>query len=236
MMESTDAAVVSQNDIEAILNGPEYFTCERGHARMKKAACIERQKGVRKAAGGYGYYQLVPPECEECEQGEKIRRQTADDGRQIAEEKDMEEKVCKECGEEPVVAKGLGRNCYMKKRREDIKKRWKTTGKHDVKKRAEKEAKPGSGGEEVPPGVVLNVEEDLGKERIWKLRNLAYAILVAIVAATVILTVIVIETREMKTVSRQERMATLEKRVTTLEQLMREKSRLRFIIRMGKWL
>ena len=66
-----DASVVSKSMIQSILAGPDYFTCEKMHTRMKKADCIVRRtRGLKLSAIGNCYE--VPPECEDCKQGKEI--------------------------------------------------------------------------------------------------------------------------------------------------------------------
>jgi len=52
---------------DELLNGPDYFTCERRHCRMPVATCIKRQKTGVYALGGHHTY--IPLECRDCDQG-----------------------------------------------------------------------------------------------------------------------------------------------------------------------
>lgn len=73
MIESTPirSGQVTQAEIQNILAGPDYFTCEKMHTRMNKADCIVRQtRGIKISA--IGNCREVPPECEDCEQGKEI--------------------------------------------------------------------------------------------------------------------------------------------------------------------
>jgi hypothetical protein len=66
----TTANLASMMERAKIMAGPEYFTCQRTHTRMKKAECIRRQtKGVRLEGS---LKKEVPPECKECAQGAEI--------------------------------------------------------------------------------------------------------------------------------------------------------------------
>ncbi len=62
--------------IEKILNGPDYFLCDRFKTRMKKADCIKRQGGFTST---FGTWQHDPnmgmsfEECVDCAQGKSIR-------------------------------------------------------------------------------------------------------------------------------------------------------------------
>jgi hypothetical protein len=70
----TVAAVTSMIERAKILTGPDYFTCQRTHTRMKKAECIRRQtKGVRLEGS---LKKEVPPECTDCAQGKVISDQS----------------------------------------------------------------------------------------------------------------------------------------------------------------
>lgn len=53
---------------EGILNGPDYFTCERFRSRMRKAVCIERQP--KKDIVQLGDRNHL--ECQDCEQGRLV--------------------------------------------------------------------------------------------------------------------------------------------------------------------
>jgi len=66
------------NEIDDILSGPEFFTCEHFKTRMLKKRCVERQES---------YYTLLEEElltsetglsiefCKTCEQGQRIRNE-----------------------------------------------------------------------------------------------------------------------------------------------------------------
>lgn len=55
--------------IEDILNGPEYFLCEKYKARMKKVLCVEKQAGPQ-----VGYdIDYASTMCRDCAQGIEIR-------------------------------------------------------------------------------------------------------------------------------------------------------------------
>ena len=51
--------------IEEILNGPDYFYCEKYHARMKKVLCVEKQAGPQ-AGFDIDYANSM---CKECAHG-----------------------------------------------------------------------------------------------------------------------------------------------------------------------
>jgi hypothetical protein len=108
--------------VEDILNGPDYFECERMHVRMKKENCVRRQ-------GHKGLYAIGESrhlECQNCEQGERIKAEVGSSGPQglvktlkhldsrlhgndgkVKEVMTMESTatapMCKDCGERPVV-------------------------------------------------------------------------------------------------------------------------------------
>ena len=57
--------------IRSILNGPEYFYCEKARCKLKISSCIERQLINERA----GAFQLAPfPICEDCPAGFENRR------------------------------------------------------------------------------------------------------------------------------------------------------------------
>jgi hypothetical protein len=123
---------MSTNIAEKILNGPEYFYCERHKLRMKKEHCVEWQ------TPGAAPFELDKSivECANCEQGKEIKRLMIDDGlrprgayapvgrlaignfknhqstitnhKSIEGEK-MENKMCKRCGKEPAMLRKSGR-------------------------------------------------------------------------------------------------------------------------------
>jgi len=78
---------LTEASIEEVLSGPDYFRCEKTHTRMKKEECVRRQRGVKRRLGHDHTWRDVPVECQGCEQGEKIRRQMADDGGQKTEDR-----------------------------------------------------------------------------------------------------------------------------------------------------
>jgi len=66
----TTANLAGMMDRAKILAGPDYFTCARTHARIKRSECIMRQtEGVRLEGS---LRKEVPPECKECPQGREI--------------------------------------------------------------------------------------------------------------------------------------------------------------------
>jgi len=67
------------NALEKILNGPNFFFCERFQTRMSKKVCIDRQN--REPNGDI--FDYVPDSfegCKECKQGKEIKRLMIDDG------------------------------------------------------------------------------------------------------------------------------------------------------------
>jgi len=59
-----------QGDIAELLAGPDYFRCERNHARMRKSVCLDRQeKGIHTGL----HHREIPPECRDCPQGREIK-------------------------------------------------------------------------------------------------------------------------------------------------------------------
>ena len=127
-----ESAALTADKIQAILAGPDYFTCERMHARIKKADCVERQKGIW-VPGMPRWWKETPPECQGCEQGKDIT-QGAESAtvlwRAQSETKEGEmKKTCKEPGcDKPVVSREMCRKHYD---------RWRNQWWRDHKKRQE---------------------------------------------------------------------------------------------------
>jgi len=70
------ALAENQQLVSETLSGPDYFTCERTHTRMKKEICIKRQTvGLRNFGGSWKYAREIPPECVNCKQGLDIRKE-----------------------------------------------------------------------------------------------------------------------------------------------------------------
>lgn len=152
---------VGQDAIQAILSGPDYFTCERTHTRLKKTDCVRRQtKGIKISNIGNSYE--IPLECEGCRQGENIREEM--------KEMDAEKKTCsvKGCNETKFKARGMCKKHYD---------RWymQEKAKHSGKKLGErgidgrKGRKPLAAGEHT---VLLNFEDH--PELLQKLNTLAH--------------------------------------------------------------
>lgn len=113
---------------EDILNGPEYFYCERHKLRMKKEHCVEWQTPGAKP---FALDKSIV-ECANCEQGKKIKRLMIGDGRLAIENhkstinnhksirgEKMATKMCNRCEKEPAmlrksgrVVNGLCRGCH----------------------------------------------------------------------------------------------------------------------------
>jgi hypothetical protein len=90
-------------EIEAIMQGDDYFVCERMHCRMTKAACVARQT---RAA-------IIPLECKHCAQGNDIRASLAD--KNTREDIVMSKSgTCTNCGRENITlpAHNLCWVCY----------------------------------------------------------------------------------------------------------------------------
>jgi len=68
-----------QHVIDEILAGPDFFTCARTHTRMRKTACVQRQRGAA-TGSGITSHREIPPECRGCEQGEELKRELAGAG------------------------------------------------------------------------------------------------------------------------------------------------------------
>jgi len=105
------ALAENQQLVNEILSGPDYFTCERTHTRMKKEICIKRQSKIRIPGGSWKYGE-IPAECRDCPQGKKIkelgRPAVRDEASGELKEMDAEKKTCTRPGcDEPVKAKGL---------------------------------------------------------------------------------------------------------------------------------
>lgn len=59
------------DQMDRILSGPEYFTCEKGKCKLRLEICISRQKGNEEK----GRLEPLPfPMCGKCEQGAENRR------------------------------------------------------------------------------------------------------------------------------------------------------------------
>ena len=58
-------AIPDEDQIRAILNGPDYFDCHHAKGgRIRKAVCVERQtRGLRTI---HGNMHVVPIECRQC--------------------------------------------------------------------------------------------------------------------------------------------------------------------------
>lgn len=83
---------------DEIFQGPEYFTCDRFHCRMRKEICVRRQQANSLERKSFA---LTPfPGCDKCVQGEKIM-QLEKEGSSINNEQEKIENLCKECGEKP---------------------------------------------------------------------------------------------------------------------------------------
>jgi len=63
------------NDINKILNGPDYFKCDLFNSRLRKDICIERQEGNHSVAETYktSTIGLSFEACKTCGQGKQIR-------------------------------------------------------------------------------------------------------------------------------------------------------------------
>ena len=111
------SATITADKIQAILAGPDYFTCERAHTRMKKAECIKRQQGIW-VPGNPRWYKEIPPECQGCEQGRRILADAGGDQKSETrgqKEGEMEEKICKEPGcDRPAICREMCRQHYDK--------------------------------------------------------------------------------------------------------------------------
>ena len=70
--------MVANLDIEAILNGPDYFRCEMFRTRMPKRDCVKRQKRDHKV---YSIYLVTTDvdmsldKCQECKQGKGLMKE-----------------------------------------------------------------------------------------------------------------------------------------------------------------
>lgn len=113
MIEVQQGIGLNQEEIQAMLSGPDYFTCERTHTRMKKEDCVIRQtKGLKRLGAPSRNFYDIPPECWGCEQGKKIiaESKVADSKK----ENNMEEKICKIEGcDRPVDSRGLCSRHYQ---------------------------------------------------------------------------------------------------------------------------
>ena len=130
---------------EEVLAGPEYFDCERLHARMRKAVCIKRQvDGFRITAGDY-----VPEACKACGQGRRIR-----------EEAGMgEKKMCARCEEaERLVMKNGRVSRYCRKCLGLVRKEAAAKSRKE-RAQASPSATPGQAGGDSPRGADAAAEE-----------------------------------------------------------------------------
>ena len=118
------------SDRAAILAGPDYFTCERTHCRIKKTECITRQGegipagGITQRKGGRSTRLVVPPECWDCAQGVEIREELGGKGERVkgseAERKTCDDKECQhyvadQCTYIGKMTAGLCKRKYMQK-------------------------------------------------------------------------------------------------------------------------
>ena len=58
-----------QADFKSILEGPEYFLCEKAHCRMRFAVCVQRQAENDRASKGRNIFFFPHDVCVECRQG-----------------------------------------------------------------------------------------------------------------------------------------------------------------------
>jgi len=68
---------------EEILNGPDYFTCEKFGTRMPKRDCVKRQKRRHAVYSPWIETSIVEmslDKCQDCEQGKEIMEEVADIG------------------------------------------------------------------------------------------------------------------------------------------------------------
>ena len=87
----TTAHLASMTERAKILAGPDYFTCQRTHARIKKTECVTRQTEGAYVEGSWK--KEIPPECKECEQGKEISSQLTGVGGQRPGEETMPTKA-----------------------------------------------------------------------------------------------------------------------------------------------
>jgi len=72
-----------------ILNGPDYFTCEKFGTRMPKKDCVKRQKRRHQVYSPWIEISTVNmslDQCQDCEQGKSIMEEVGDGG-QMAEDR-----------------------------------------------------------------------------------------------------------------------------------------------------
>jgi len=94
MLESIESKP-SQDEIQAMLSGPDYFYCKREHCWMKKKQCIENQRQAEKRlnqahflAGDYITMKAADRACcWGCEQGEMIKAEVRDQRSEIRGQK-----------------------------------------------------------------------------------------------------------------------------------------------------
>ncbi len=104
-------------DAEAILSGPEYFTCNRHACKMKKGVCLAKQRQLaemREELEGTARDTLNVRlnKCFKCDQGQKIKEETMED-QAVYQEKKEPEKMCKKCGKNPTkMRNGLCGKCH----------------------------------------------------------------------------------------------------------------------------
>jgi len=98
-------AILQKDEISHILNGPDYFICERMHCRLKKTDCASRQlKGIGETAEKGR--RTVPYECQNCPQGNEIMDELKMGER---EDKTMSKRgTCLNCGREGLHLPGRG--------------------------------------------------------------------------------------------------------------------------------
>jgi len=131
----------SKQLVSEILSGPDYFTCERTHTRMKKEICVKRQTSGIRILGGHWKHAQTPSECMDCEQGMNIKAELSDLQEKEIEMSDAEATIiCDEpgCTDEATV-KGKCKPHYKKAY---MKEYWKTYKKPN-KQAAKGPQKPG---------------------------------------------------------------------------------------------
>jgi len=88
----TAAGLAGMIERAKLLAGPDYFTCERTHARVRKTECVMRQsEGVRLLGS---LKKAVPPECADCPQGREIKESGQQEKKQGVKMSDEQRQIC----------------------------------------------------------------------------------------------------------------------------------------------
>ena len=158
----TTANLAAMIDRAKILAGPDYFSCEKTHGRIKKSECVTRQE-VGICPPGY-LRREIPFECQDCAQGREIKQEAIEH---------MELKICNDteckdytpgapnnCTYKGRYTKGMCKRKYMQKYYKDQEKGKGSRGKSTQVSRKETPAGPQM---EIDAKEVRHIQADLEK-------------------------------------------------------------------------